>query len=42
VGTLQQIDISYTPDKPGPIEARVYMAVGSERISVDPKIYIDP
>jgi hypothetical protein len=42
VGTKQQIDISYTPDKPGPVTARVYLAKPSERVSIDPKIYIDP
>jgi hypothetical protein len=42
VGTKQQMDITYTPDKPGPIRARVYMAVASDRVSIDPKIAIDP
>ena len=42
VTTAQYIDITYTPDKPGPIEARIYLAKPSERVSVDPKIYIDP
>jgi hypothetical protein len=42
VGTKQQIDITYTPDKPGPITARIYVAKPSERVSIDPKIYIDP
>jgi hypothetical protein len=42
VGTEQQIDITYTPDKPGPIVARVYCAKPSERVSIDPKVYIDP
>ena len=42
VGTLQQLDVTYTPDKPGPITARIYLAKPTERVSVDPKIYIDP
>jgi hypothetical protein len=42
VTTKQQIDVVYTPDKPGPITARVYVAKPSERVSIDPKIYIDP
>lgn len=42
VGTLQYMEISYTPDKPGPVTARIYLAKPSERVSVDPVIYIDP
>jgi hypothetical protein len=42
VGTLQQMDVTYTPDKPGPVTARVYMAIASDNIYVDPAIYIDP
>jgi hypothetical protein len=42
VTTKQQIDVVYTPDKPGPITARVYVATPSERVRIDPKIYIDP
>ncbi len=42
VTTKQYMDISYTPDKPGPIEARIHMAKASDNIYVDPKIYIDP
>lgn len=42
VSLKQYMDITYTPDKPGPITARIYLAKGNKRISVDPKIYIDP
>lgn len=45
VGTKQQMDITYTPDKPGPISAVVYMvsdAGSTGVIHVDPKVYIDP
>ena len=45
VTTKQQMDISYTPDKPGPISVIVYMATdagSTGHIFVDPKIYIDP
>ena len=49
VGTKQYMDISYTPSKPGPISAIVYMAsdagnVGgaNNAIFIDPKIYVDP
>lgn len=42
VGTKQYMEITYTPDKPGPISAVIHMAVGSERISIDPQIVVDP
>ncbi|MHA2337471.1 MAG: hypothetical protein ACXACX_09215 [Candidatus Hodarchaeales archaeon] len=42
VGTKQYMDIAYTPDKEGPIEARIFQANPGERITVDPAIYIDP
>lgn len=49
VGTKQYMEISYTPDKPGPISVIIYVAsdagaVGgaNNAIYVDPKIYIDP
>jgi hypothetical protein len=42
VGTKQYAEVSYTPDKPGPISVRCYMAKASDNIYVDPKIQIDP
>jgi hypothetical protein len=42
VGTKQYAEVSYTPDKPGPITARCFMAVASDNIYVDPVIVIDP
>jgi hypothetical protein len=42
VGTKQQMDITYTPDKPGPVIARIYVAKDSDNIYVDPQIVIDP
>lgn len=42
VGTLQYAQVSYTPDKPGPVTCRVYLAQPSQRVSVDPVIVIDP
>ena len=45
VGTKQYMDITYTPDKPGPISAVVHVtgdAGSTGHIYVDPKIYIDP
>ena len=45
VGTKQYMSITVTPDKPGPISARVYMAsdagTAAGHVFVDPKIYID-
>jgi hypothetical protein len=42
VGTKQYMEVSYTPDKPGPVTVRVYMAKASDNIYVDPLIQIDP
>lgn len=45
VGTKQYMEVTYTPDKPGPISAIVYMsgdAGSTGHIYIDPKIYIDP
>jgi hypothetical protein len=42
VGTKQYMDVTYTPDKPGPVTVRLYMAKPSDNIYVDPKIVIDP
>jgi hypothetical protein len=42
VGTKQYMQVSYTPDKPGPVTVRVMMAKASDNIYVDPKIQIDP
>jgi len=45
VGTKQYMEITYTPDKPGPIHAIVHMATdagATGHIFIDPKIYIDP
>jgi hypothetical protein len=36
------MEITYTPDKPGPVTVRVMMAKASDNIYVDPKIQIDP
>lgn len=36
VSTKQYIDITFTPDKPGPVMARWYLAKPSERVSVSP------
>jgi len=41
VGTKQKVTITYTPDKPGVVVARAFLAKPSERVSVDPKIYVD-
>ena len=42
VGTKQYMQVSYTPDKPGPLTVRVFMAKASDNVYVDPKIQIDP
>jgi len=42
VGTKQYMQITYTPDKPGPVSVRVMMAKASDNIYIDPKIQIDP
>lgn len=42
VGTKQKLSISYTPDKSGPVTARIYLAKASDAVYVDPKIYISP
>jgi hypothetical protein len=42
VGTKQYAEVSYTPDKPGPISVRCYLAKASDNVFVDPKIQIDP
>jgi hypothetical protein len=42
VGTKQYMQITYTPDKPGPVTVRVRMAKASDNIYIDPKIQIDP
>ena len=42
VGTKQYMQVTYTPDKPGPVTVRVMMAKASDNIYVDPKIQIDP
>jgi hypothetical protein len=42
VGTKQYMEVSYTPDKPGPVTVRIFMAKASDNIYVDPKIVIDP
>jgi hypothetical protein len=42
VGTKQYAEVTYTPDKPGPVTIRCYMAKASDNIYVDPKIQIDP
>jgi hypothetical protein len=42
VGTKQYAQVSYTPDKPGPVTVRVFMAKASDNIYVDAKIQIDP
>lgn len=40
VGTKQKLSVSYTPDKPGPVVARVHLAKASDTIYVDPLIEI--
>lgn len=40
VGTLQKLVFTHTPDKPGPIEARLFLAKASDTVYIDPKIYI--
>lgn len=40
VGTLQKLVFTHIPDKPGPIEARLFLAKASDTVYVDPKIYI--
>jgi hypothetical protein len=42
VTTKQYMEVTYTPDKPGPVIVRVYMAKASDNIYVDPLIQIDP
>lgn len=42
VTTAQQIDLTFTPDKPGWIVARAYLAKSAERVSIDPHIYLSP
>jgi hypothetical protein len=42
VGTKQYMEVTYTPDKPGPVTVRIYMAKASDNIYIDPKIQIDP
>lgn len=42
VTTKQYMQITYTPDKPGPVTVRVMMAKASDNIYIDPKIQIDP
>ena len=42
VGTKQYVEVTHTPDKPGEATARVYLAMPSERVCVDLKLYIDP
>lgn len=40
VGTKQELSVAYTPDKPGPVIARIYLAKASDTIYVDPLIEI--
>lgn len=40
VALQQKIEISYTPQKPGPVVARCFLARASKTVFVDPKIYI--
>lgn len=42
VGTKQYVEVTYTPDKPGPFQLRVALAKPSERMTVDPLVYISP
>lgn len=42
VGTKQYMQVTYTPDKPGPVTIRLHMAKASDNIYIDPKIQIDP
>jgi hypothetical protein len=42
VGTKQYVEVSYTPDKPGPVTVRCFLAKASDNVYVDPKIQIDP
>jgi hypothetical protein len=42
VGTKQYMEVTYTPDKPGPVTVRVYMAKASDNVYIDPLIQIDP
>ena len=42
VGTAQKVVFTHTPDKPGPIEARLHLMKASATVYVDPKIYITP
>ena len=42
VGTKQYMEITYTPDKPGPVVIRVHMAKASDNVYIDPLIQIDP
>ena len=42
VGTKQYMEVTYTPDKPGPLTVRVFMAKASDNVYVDPKIQVDP
>jgi hypothetical protein len=40
VNVAQKIVFTHTPDKPGPIEARLHLMKASATVYVDPKIYI--
>jgi hypothetical protein len=42
VGTKQYAQVTYTPDKPGPLTIRCHLAKASDHVYVDPKIQIDP
>jgi hypothetical protein len=42
VGTKQYAEVTYTPDKPGPIEVRIFVAKASDHIYVDPHVQVDP
>jgi hypothetical protein len=42
VGTKQYMEVSHTPDKPGPVLARIFMAKASDHVYIDPQIVIDP
>jgi hypothetical protein len=42
VGTKQYLEVSYVPDKPGPIFARIHMAKASDNIYIDPHIQVNP
>ncbi len=36
------IEVTATPDKPGPIIGKLFMGKPSERITIDPMLYVDP